>query len=171
MTTNENTDQQPTDDAVNAENSPAAPEAQERQSEVAERAQTNNREAAKYRRQLREAEAERDAAVALIEPARRELLAAALLKIEHVEGPPESRAILGNLRPEAIDDAGIDVASVFDGMTLNTDKVRAELKRVYDAKPYLFAAPRMIIPNIAKTPDNNKYDNGFTAAFAPRNGL
>lgn len=170
MTTNKNTTETPAEtpqDATQETQEPTTPTDAPTEPEEPQ-GDPRNREAAKYRKQLREVEAERDAAVALVEPARRDLLAAALLKIEHVEGPPEARARRGNLRPEAIEDAGIDVASMFDGMALNTDKVRDELKRVYDTKPYLFVAPRMIIPNIAKTPDNNSYGSGFESAFSPR---
>lgn len=167
MTTTENTPEQPTE-AETIENPTAGQEPEDKPVE----GNTANREAAKYRKQLREAEAARDAALELVEPARRALLAAALRNIEHitVTETPNSTTNMhhGHLRPEALDDAGIDVAAMFDGMTVNEDRVREELKRVYEAKPYLFAAPPMIVPNEGRG-YGGTYTPGFEAAFSPDN--
>lgn len=133
-----------------------------------DQATNSNREAAKYRKQLREAESERDAAHALIADARRELLAAKLPQVEHVIGEGNSTCRVGHLRPEALDDAGIELDALFDGMSINEDKLRAELTRVYETKPYLFIPPRMHVPNIEKSPDMSLYGNTFTEAFAPK---
>lgn len=145
---------------------PTAPPAPEPTAQVDQPAPTpepdvedtrGNRDAAKYRRQLRHAEAARDDALALVGSARTELLKAALPTIEHVtiaddaisfDGKDEPARVTtrhGHLRPEALADSGIDLDAVFDGMTVNPDKLRAELARVYDTKPYLFAPGRFII--------------------------
>ena len=133
---------------------------------------TGNKEAAKYRRQLREAEAERDAAQTLIADARRQLLMSKLPTVEHAETTTDlagntSTAHHGTLRAEALGDSGIDINDVFDGMTVNEDKLRSELAKIYEEKPYLFVAPRMIVPNEGTGNDSLNARRGFTAAFSP----
>lgn len=56
---------------------------------------------------------------------------------------------------------------VFDGMTINIEKLQAELARVHAAKPYLFVT-RLYVPNAGKTPEHQPRSNGWQDAFTPK---
>lgn len=153
MTENDqNTDQQPTEDAVNAENSPAAPEAPEVQEEP--QSDPRNREAAKYRKQLREAEAGRDAAQQMLTAARSQILTT------------QFRGELHGLTVDALEAGGHTIDSFFSETgTLDADKLKTAAK---DVAERFGLVQKLIIPNEGRTPDNPYAGNAWKDAFTAK---
>lgn len=115
------------------------------------------REAAKYRRQLRDTEAERDTLRQQLDAARRSIVA--------------SSKAAARLDPAAREAAfaDVDVNTMFnnDGTT-NTEAIQAHVQNLRTTAPYMF--PSLIIPNEGKTPsDRSMPRQDFSEAFSPPN--
>lgn len=157
MTENTNTETLPEADAraLTAEN-PQRPEEPEKPEE------SGNREAAKYRRQLRDAEAERDQLRTDLTVAREQILRHA------VEQAKVGRA---SFNMDAYDDAALTVAEFFENGTLDSEKLAAHLNGLHESKPYLFTEPRL--GNMAPREGSTVRDTGsrasaqWQAAFMP----
>lgn len=167
------TDTTDTTDAENAQGGTPAGTQPESAGTPAPEAEGGNREAAKWRRQLRDAEAERDAARDLVAKARAVLLAQAAeaMELDADPRPGETRRRpLGRLQPGALADTGIDPADLFDGMELDRDKLRDRLAEAAAVKPYLFDDPRRR-GNVAPTEGAPKVTgtagSDWAAAFGP----
>ena len=128
--------------------------------EAEEKSDRGNREAAKYRRQLRDTETERDSLRTALTSARTEILRAAVTGYK-IDG--------NTFNADALDDAGIDVEEVFgDDGRLDQDNLDAAMAAIADDKPYMFAPPqRMIIPSEGRAPATSD-PNNWTDAFAPK---
>lgn len=121
---------------------------------------TRNNEAAKYRRQLRDTETERDTLRDSLRAARTELLRSAL------DGYQVANTTF-NL--DALSDAGLDTDALFtpEG-TLNQDALTETMTELATAKPYMFSPPeRTYIPAGAEQ-DELKRALGFDTAFTPK---
>ena len=123
--------------------------------------ESGNREAAKYRRQLRDTETNLETARAALTAARTEL----------VRNAVTGQKVGGNtFNLEAFDDAGIDPDTLFmeDGK-LNTEAITETMTALAESSPYLFTPPqRMIIPNEGNSPDNTTNVDNWQGAFAPK---
>lgn len=126
-----------------------------------EETSTPNSEAAKYRRRLREAEAERDAlrdTVATMQRADAERIAASSL-----------------VTPGDLFAAGTDLADLLDDTgTLDADKVTSRCAELVAERPH-WAAKKAPADNVARealrpavgNPESTDKADSFTAAFAP----
>lgn len=137
MTENDNTNENTNDTPVEAPES--APEAVEAPVEVEEQEQpeNGNREAAKYRRQLRDVEAERDKLNESLRAAQNTILEAALARFEvqiPTEDPHAFRYKIFN--SAAVRD--LDLHHVFDDGVINRERVNAALAELTETKPYMF---------------------------------
>lgn len=120
-----------------------------------------NREAAKYRKQLRDAQAELEGVQGRLAAAQSALLAQEAGNLRVMKSM--------QIRPEAVRE--LDAGSVFgqDGQ-IDTTALQAQLDAVYADRPYLFARNlngTMIIPSEGKHPDSNPDLNSFETAFRP----
>lgn len=121
-----------------------------------------NKEAARYRTKLREAEAERDGLRASLTQARTELMRAAVTGYK-----------IGNARfnTDALDDAGLDADAIFASGKLDPEVLSAQMTALHESKPYMFAEPKQ--GNIAPREGATVRDAGsrataeWRAAFAP----
>ncbi|GAB2562824.1 hypothetical protein [Leucobacter ruminantium] len=150
------------------------PEDQGHDQENAESESTPTRassEAAKYRRQLRATETERDQLRNELDQARRMLLARDLDKhtISSADGTLK-------LHPAALADVTLPSAA-FTGLTIDTNAVKAFFEELYEAKPYMFHKAgeelRSMQPRAKLRGGSNPYDEPevgpkFTNAFKPR---
>lgn len=120
-----------------------------------------NREAAKYRRQLRDTEAQRDELSASLTQARTELLRAAVAEYK-----------IGNSRfnTAALEDAGLDVNAIFTEGRINTEALDTQMTALHETKPYMFTEPKHgnIAPREGGTVRNaGKTSTGWQTAFSP----
>lgn len=120
-----------------------------------------NREAAKYRKQLRDAQAELEGVQGRLAAAQSALL------VQEASNLRVMRSM--QIRPEAVHE--LDASTVFgqDGQ-VDTNALRAQLDAVYAERPYLFTKNldgTMILPNEGKQPDSNPNLNSFETAFRP----
>lgn len=144
------------------------------------------REAAKYRRQLRETEVERDQLRASLDTARQSLLTKSLsdyMSVEYIptegnipqtpDGQPQPQAAKIRLK-HATDFATfsgetIDTLLSDDG-SLDDTKVQGALVKLWQQRPELFddATPGAV-PTIGQTPHRlAEAGGGFTSAFTPK---
>lgn len=127
--------------------------------EAPENGSKAGREAAKYRRQLREAEAERDSLRASLTTTRGQLVRDALTGYK-VNGNTFNIAALG--------DAGIDTDSMFseDG-ALHLETLDTVMTELAETKPYMFTPrPRLVIPGEGNIPDSRE-TSAWEEAFTP----
>lgn len=150
---NQNTTETPADDAVSPDSTPDAPEVQETHPEAAED-KTANREAAKYRRQLRETEAARDTAQQMLTTARAQILRT------------EFQGHLGGLTTDALEAGGHPVDSFFteDG-TLDVQRLRTAATEVMER---FGLTQKLIIPSEGRSPENTYMGNGWQDAFTAK---
>lgn len=115
-----------------------------------------NREAAKYRKQLRETETERDDLRAALTAARLAVLS--------------GHKSASQIAPTALAEAFTDPNAMFspDG-TVNSDAIAAHLQQLRAEKPHMFAPARMIVPSEGNSPSSHAGD-GWAGAFGPKNG-
>lgn len=118
-----------------------------------------NREAAKYRRQLRDVEAERDTLSEQLAAARQEMLNTAALNW---------RAGAGSIHPEALDQAGLTPEGFFDDAgkldEAALDERMTELKQQYR---HMFQPHGLYVPNEGRSPSNQELGNAWEEAFKP----
>lgn len=121
-----------------------------------------NREAAKYRKQLRDAESQLATVQERLTAARAEILRAALTG-HQVDGK--------TFKVDALDDAGLDVETLFDESgKLNGDAVAQAMAGLAEARPYMFdAQPRLYIPGEGKIPRDQNTTPNWEDAFSPSN--
>lgn len=150
--TTQETTSAPTTDAEQTD----TPQVEETNQEPQEGTERGNREAAKYRRQLREAEAERDTLTSRVEALQKDTIegiAASILK-----------------RPAALWATGTTLADLLD-TSGNIDPAKVT-EAAEKAQQELGASPRHlapIIPGQGRTPDAPiTAGDTFEAAFAPR---
>lgn len=151
-----------------------------------EQAGGGNREAAKYRRQLRDTEAARDTLQATLQATRQTLLDKSLADYMTVEYFPtqgniphtpdgEPKPMSAKIRLKYSSDfaqftgQGIETLLSEDG-TLDNDKVESALVELWQQRPELFDdATSGVVPEIGQTPSNPiKFGDDFTAAFGPK---
>jgi len=113
-----------------------------------------NREAAKYRRQLRDVEAERDALRGQLTAARAELLA-------QVPGLRIAEGAHGEVFSEP------DAMFSVDG-SLNRAAIDAHVATLRTERPYLFDMQRLYIPAEGRQPEHVGSSRGWSDAFGPR---
>lgn len=117
-------------------------------------------EAAKYRRQLRDTEAERDTLRESLRAARGELLRAALDGYQ-----------VGNttFNMDALPDAGLDTDALFtpEG-TLNSDALTEHMTELATSKPYMFSPPERTYIPAGVEQDELRRALGFDTAFTPK---
>lgn len=115
--------------------------------------QSPNKEAAKYRRQLREAETERDALLETVTALRR-------AEVERIAGTTITR-------PEGLWAAGVDVNDLIDESgRIDEEKVRAATIEAADRLGLASRARNNVVPGAGRTPSVNQR-NGWNDAFAP----
>lgn len=122
---------------------------------------TANREAAKYRRQLREVEQRAEALEASLASARAQI-------IKH--STTDYRVGADTFNTDALADANLDTAALFteDG-NLDTEALDAALQQLHTDKPYFFAPPqKLIVPNEGNSPTDVTDLATWEAAFAPK---
>lgn len=160
--TENNTDTATPDDQQGDETEPQQEEGPQAEVQVDETEQpepgapehsNGNREAAKYRRLLREVEAERDRLTQHLAESR----------VSTLEAHGRSAWIL----PGAIRDVFPDVNAVFgeDG-TIDAEAYDAQFNQVRKERPYLFE--QYVIPNAGRVPESKHIEPGFEAAFKPK---
>ena len=113
-----------------------------------------NREAAKYRRQLRDVEAERDALRGQLTAARAELLA-------QVPGLRIAEGAHGEVFSEP------DAMFSDDG-SLNRAAIDAHVATLRTERPYLFDMQRLYIPAEGRQPESHAVPRDWKDAFGPR---
>lgn len=124
--------------------------------------QSSNREAAKYRTQLRETETERDELRASLTQTRTELVRAAVADYK-----------IGSSRfnIDALEDAGLDVDAIFTDGRLDAEALSAQMTALHESKPYMFNEPKLgnIAPREGATVRNasTRSSSGWQAAFKP----
>jgi len=158
-TETENTDQATTE-AIEAEQTPeATPEAeqapeQEPEAETGKEPQNASREAARWRKQLRETETERDNLVGQVEALRR----------AEVDRLAEGHKI----RPEALWASGVELAALLnDAGTVDAKKVAVAVGEADERLGLnLYAPPRA--PNQSRYPERPQSRDSFESAFAPQ---
>lgn len=160
MSTTEYTDQTDAPEVIEVEGTPdpepqtlAEPQEVEAAADDARDNEGPSREAAKYRRRLREAEAERDAAQGATEAAQRAL-------VEHLA------ATVGRIRPEALWASGVELSALLD------DAGNVDAERVSEAADVAVGAlglTRQPKPdaNQGRSSAATGHDS-WTQAFAPR---
>lgn len=158
MSTNENNTETPADEPQDAAQEPQEPitpeDAPMEPVEPQEDDPRGNREAAKYRRQAREAEAARDNLTTQLTAARAQILKASFA------------GHLGGLTVEALEAGGHPVDSFFgEEGTLDVTALTAACREVADK---FGLVQKLIVPNEGKSPSGNMLDTDFTAAFAPK---
>lgn len=139
MTTTETTDTttKTTDTTTETTSSadPAATNAEEPAAENAGDGNETGREAAKWRRKLRDVEAERDGLAAQLEETQRRLLASELDRLPVKLADPGDLERFGTPIGELVDEAG----------AIDAEKVAAAVAGLLDERPYL-AAPKATPP-------------------------
>lgn len=122
-----------------------------------------NREAAKYRRQAREAQAELESVRAQLAAAQSTVLQNAAVQIRLDKG--------ATLRPDAVqelDHAGM----VTDEGSLNQEALQEQLERLHQERPYLFERPQgpssSAIGRVNSAAHLGERADSFEAAFAPK---
>lgn len=129
------------------------------------------REAAKYRRQLREVEAERDALRGQVEGARDALLAEALsVKIDVSDDPRFSKNIRLDVPTDLFTVGGIDKATMFDQAgNLDREALTEALRVTHEARPSLFGPSGIPQPDYSQGAGRG-FPTGpsFEGAFSPR---
>lgn len=151
---------EPTEMPANRPKSVIAEPAEAVQSPTPEEATSPNREAAKYRRQAREAEAERDTLRGELTAARTEILRTA------VTGYKIGADLFNGA---ALDDAGIDTDAIFTDGKLDTGKLEAEMSALQQSRPYMFTRPRFgnIAPREGRAVNTGERRDGWKLAFSP----
>lgn len=139
------------------------------------------REAAKYRRQAREAEAERDALAEQLTAARDEIVRQRLaqpVQIEVLNADGTRKANFGaeghqrNVMLNHPDDlfrfTDLTPADLFteDGR-LDNERLTAAVAELHQSRPELCGTPKLIVPGVGKVPENMTLKPAFEAAFAP----
>lgn len=96
--------------------------------------QNSNKEAAKYRTKLRDAEAERDGLRTSLTQARTELMRAAVTGYK-----------IGNAQfnTDALEDAGLDIDAIFADGRLDLEALGAQMTALHESKPYMFTEPKL----------------------------
>ena len=150
-TTNEDVIDITNEPVTASQEAPAAPEPDETPDDP-----RGNREAAKYRKQLRETESERDGLRAALTAARLAVLS--------------THKAASQIAPTALVEAFTDPNAMFnpDG-TVNSDAITAHLQQLRADKPHMFAPARMIIPSEGNSPSSHD-GSGWVGAFGPKNG-
>lgn len=143
---------------------------------------TGNREAAKYRRQLREVELERDELRGALEGARRDLVVSAIRsqkisKSRATELGREDAAEMPTF-PQVIAETAIadalpqDLSTLFVDGALDQTKVAEHVYDTYATRPHLFAHSQGSAPVVPAmkgvTHGSEGASKGFTSAFKPR---
>lgn len=165
MTKQTDTENTTATDAPEANVAPAEPDnAEVETTETDDDSRNPNREAAKYRTQLRDTQKQLEETGAQLHTAQLELLAAAADRLRVLNSQ--------QLRPEAFADALTDTEGLFapDGK-LDRAALQARLNSVQADKPYLFKTNyegTFIIPAEGKAPDLHKSVESFEAAFTPK---
>lgn len=148
---------------------PVANASPERQAEPPMVEAKGNREAAKYRTQLRDAEQQLEASQAALTASRDQLLKIAVkhfrfgtTRFETLNSP--------SFREEAFDDVEFEHDKLFtDTGLLDHEALAQKLAEVYEAKPHYFQLARgPYVPNEGLSPDNRGRGNGFQEAFRPK---
>lgn len=154
MTDNIAPEEQP-EETVEAPQEPQQTVEQETDESTTDTGSKTAREAKKYRLKLRETEAERDTLTAGLTAARRQLVQQHLAHSK------------SELDPAAIDDAGIDIATLFTDGTLDQETLNQQMEKARETKPYLFATNRLYVPGEGGRPKNTTAPNSFANAFKP----
>lgn len=151
MSTNQNTPAA----AVEPQEQPAAPVDAAVEVEPQDADQGGNREAAKYRRQLRETQSERDAVTSRLEAAQRQIIEAEAGK--HIDKPASLWASGVQLADLLDDDGNVDIEKVTAASTTALEELGLTARR---------NGP--IIPNQGQMPDRNAaMGDGWSKAFSP----
>ena len=145
-------------DAVDAPETTEPPEIVEEVEDTGK----GNREAAKYRRQLRDAETQLETIQAALTAARGELLENA------VTGYKVGRDTFNII---ALNDAGLDPNALFDDRgKLNMAAVAESMQSLAVSHPYMFTAEqRLHIPNEGKSPSGSTSVDAWQGAFQNKN--
>lgn len=127
--------------------------------EQSEAPENGNREAAKYRRQLRDVQQQLEANQTHLDKARSRILKGALDGFK-VGGK--------TFNTEALKDSGIDTAALFDeDGELNTEALETTMTALAQEKPYMFSPPvPVMVPGAPESIVLSK-PGGFTVAFKP----
>ncbi|WP_298942703.1 hypothetical protein [uncultured Microbacterium sp.] len=127
------------------------------------------REAAKYRRQLRDVEAERDTLGATLTDARNAILKATLTGYSVQVDTGKGYQSTVTLAPTAIDDLALDHAELFEGATINTTRLAEIITELGTTRPHLFGhGPRAgIARREGNTATPSPRRDGWAEAFAP----
>lgn len=144
--TDETPDEAPTDDAEATETGDEDGKA--------------GREAAKYRRQLRDAQSSLEESQARLTGAQTELLG-------HVVSKLRAKASM-QLRPEAVRELTDTTGFFNDDGTTDEKAIKAALEALFEERPYLFQKNlegTFIIPNEGKTPERFNAPTGWESAF------
>lgn len=133
-----------------------------------------NSEAAKYRRQLRDVEAERDQIASELNQARQMILGRHLN--EHTIRGEDGEML--QLHPKALEELTL-TADLFDGLDLNSEAVADFFTQLYTERPYIFHAStqregiKSLQPQVRLRGGSNPYDDPepagekFKSAFKP----
>ncbi|MFL0411073.1 hypothetical protein ACH0AH_07840 [Microbacterium paludicola] len=162
----------------NAENAPHAPEEPQLEQETAEgqsepQEPRGNREAAKYRKQLRDVEAERDALHEQVASARTALVDTALagdipITVEYKNGATATGSARLKNPEDLFNLGGISRDDLFDAAgNFQPAKLSEAVGQLKRDRPELFKPFGPIIPNEGKTPGNVRTD-GWQSAFSPK---
>lgn len=150
------------------------------QQEPEEQPAKAGREAAKYRRQLRDTEAETEQLRAELAVARAEKLQSALsdyrVKIETPQPDGATREQYLIFDPRATADSGLS-ETVFDGGTINPERLQKAMRELFETKPYMFGnhVDRLRLSReqsvsfdlVIKKAMQAARGDDFTAAFSP----
>lgn len=176
MTTTENNET--IDEAVSApqdgDQQAGAPGAAEPTNEAQADAEQGKagREAARYRRQLRETEAERDQLLEQVQALHRQALTAAARDITVTVTGERGNPVTRRLEPTGIDDAleAVDTDGLITSEgTVNTELLNERLAALHHEKPHYFQQPnRLHLPSEGKQPRMKNSNTDFASAFAPK---
>lgn len=139
------------------------------------------REAAKYRRQARQAEAERDALAEQLTAARDEIVRQRLAQPVQIEilnpdgtrktnfgAEGHQRNVMLNHPDDLFRFTDLTPSDLFteDGR-LDNERLTAAVAELHKARPELCGTPKLIVPTAGKVPENMTLKPAFEAAFAP----
>lgn len=127
-----------------------------------------NREAAKYRRQLRDTEAERDALAEQLTAAKQQILRNMLEEDSSVRVTSDSREKTVQFNTEATSDTDLEALAT-EGEPLTRATLNQHLQQLYEVKPWLFKEPeRTFIPaGVEKEFSFNGSMTDFVKSFIP----
>lgn len=118
-----------------------------------------NREAAKYRRQLRDVEAERDQLTEQLTAARQQILDNAALNWKNGAG---------SIYPEALDQAGLKPEQFFtETGHLDQEALDQHMSALKQKYGHMFQRPGLVVPNEGRSPSSTDFGNAWEEAFKP----